>query len=279
MHHRILRQILPPFLFDALGKTAISMGIIKQYIYQPAWHKIKNGMLRGREIYVDPHDGYWQKEMVSGFFDEFFIHYLNGLNIKGGAVYEIGAHIGYHAMNFAELIGTTGEVFAFEPNPFNIERMEIILSRNIDLKERIKIIPYALSEKNGETIFNFSTQIDNGTSSGSYLNGAHTPFRERDYEKIGFKKMHVKTFSLDKLITESKLREPSLLKIDVEGAEHLVLNGALNTIRKTKPIVLMEVHSIYNMFHAFNFFISNNYSVTLLNTSSDGRCFISASPN
>lgn len=272
--------MLPPFISSLFKKIVVKAGIVSEKTtYRPSWHKIKEGVLKGREIYIDPRDGYWQSDMINGSFEKYFLNYIAKLDLMGKTIYDVGAHIGYSSMLFAQLVGKNGTIFAFEPNPFNIERMETIISKNTDLKNRIKIMPYALSEGMGETIFNFSKQVDNGTSSGSYINGSHTPFHEKDYEKVGFKKMKVKTVPLEQLVEESKLKEPFLLKIDVEGAEHFVLNGAKKLFQLTRPIALIEVHSIYNMFHTYNFFVELNYSIELLNVSkTDGRCFIATYP-
>jgi hypothetical protein len=66
------------------------------------------------------------------------------------------------------------------------------------------------------------------------------------------------------------------LKIDVEGSEHLVLKGAINVLKNFRPILLIEIHSIYCMLKVFEFLNLLNYKVDLLKEEIDGRCFIAA---
>jgi FkbM family methyltransferase len=215
--------------------------------------------------------------MVKGNYDQFFSNYLSKLDLKGKNVYEIGAHIGYHAMQFAQLVGKAGEVHAFEPNIFNRKRFQLNLTKNEDLNKIIRIHDVAVSDKEGEIEFNFSSNVDDGKSSGSFISGAHTPYQGDFYESIGFQKVVVKAISIDNfhtlIGTESA---PYLIKIDVEGAENFVLQGAVNVIEKFKPIILIEIHSIFNMYKTCEFFNAKNYKVELLQEESDGRCFIAA---
>jgi len=69
---------------------------------------------------------------------------------------------------------------------------------------------------------------------------------------------------------------PFLIKIDVEGAEHLVLEGGKKFIKQYKPIILLEIHSIFNMMKCYEFFSDLNYKLELLQQEPDGRCFIAA---
>ena len=71
---------------------------------------------------------------------------------------------------------------------------------------------------------------------------------------------------------------PSLVKIDIEGAESLAMEGALEIIEKYKPIILLEIHSIYNAVQSLNILYNLNYQVYLLKKEDDGRCFVSATP-
>jgi len=275
-------SISPPFLVPILNKTLIFLRLkreVKTYLYSPTWHTIVSGPLQGREIFVVPHDGYWQREVVEGNYDQFFFDYLKRFNLKGKTIFDVGAHIGYHALSFARLVGSEGKVYAFEPNPHNIERFQKILTKNKDLEQRIKILDFAISDKNDETIFHFNSNIENGQSSGGYVSGAHTPSTEKEYKIMGFKQSTVQTVSIDKFCNSLVTYEPPLIiKIDVEGAENLVLEGAADTLRKNKTCVLLEIHSIFNALHASNFFKELGYSLELIHENSDGRCFVSATP-
>jgi hypothetical protein len=67
-----------------------------------------------------------------------------------------------------------------------------------------------------------------------------------------------------------------ILKIDVEGAESLVLEGGINTILRDEPIILIEIHTISNMFYFMDFINRINYTYNLLKKEPDGRHLILA---
>ena len=275
---KLLKFILPPVIYSLLVKMYHYFKKRESDgLYQPAWHTIKSGNLKGRHIFIDPRDGHWQKEIIDGTCDNFLFTYLAKYDLNNKVIFEIGAHIGYHAMNFAKLVGDSGLVYAFEPNSFNRERFKLILSENTDLEKRISISDVAISDRVGEIDFNFSPNIDDGRSSGSFIFGAHTPSPKEMYEKVGFRKVTTKTIPLDQFLSSLRINViPYLLKIDVEGAENLVLQGGGNMIKKHKPIVLMEIHSIFNMLKTCEYFAAIDYSIELLKEESDGRCFIAA---
>ncbi|HEY4500528.1 MAG TPA: FkbM family methyltransferase, partial [Candidatus Paceibacterota bacterium] len=91
-----------------------------------------------------------------------------------------------------------------------------------------------------------------------------------------FVKTKVRTFTLDSIKELGVDRAPDIIKIDVEGAEALVLKGARKTITKHRPLILLEIHSIINMFNVLSFLASVSYETEMLKKEKDGRCFIEA---
>lgn len=248
--------------------------------YHPSWHTINSGILQGRQLFLDPRDGLWQKEMLEGKYDRFIFDYLSSLNLQGKIIFEIGAQIGFHAMHFAALVGDEGFVYAFEPNSFNRERMDIILEKNPDLAKRIKTFDVAISDNNGLEEFYFCRDVDKGTSSGSFIAKAHTYYpKSKQYLEL-FETALVKTVSLDNIasLIGSDII-PHVIKIDVEGAESSVLQGGVELLKKHRPLIMMEVHSIYNMLKTCDILQSVHYEVALLKEEPDGRCFIAAEPH
>jgi FkbM family methyltransferase len=220
------------------------------------------------------------KEMIEGTYDTFFIDYLKKLKLEGKTVIDIGAHIGFDTLFFAKAVGKTGNVYAFEPNTTNKERLDLIISRNAGLSEQVKTYPIAISNKKGIEEFIFSSVVDNGTSSGSFIEASSTFWEKNIYERdIGFKRTNVETMPLNEISDLGITELPALIKIDVEGAEYLVLEGGSELIKKSQPILLIEIHSIFNMFKVSESLKMLSYSMDLLKQESDGRCFISAIPD
>ncbi len=140
----------------------------------------------------------------------------------GDTVYDIGAHIGYYTLIAARACGDQGgQVFAFEPLPVNLKALRIHMNAN--QTNNITILPYAVSCESAK--FNFDTT--GGTGRGRLNAGG---------------KMTVTTITLDNLVFEKKYAPPNVIKIDVEGAEVLVLNGALKVLNLYSPRIFLATH-------------------------------------
>lgn len=278
-----VKCITPPIFIDLLRKSAfynklknLYLGFNKQEIL-PSWNRIKRGELAGREILINS-AGAYQEEMIEGEYDKFIFDYLKKFNLKGKVFFDIGAHIGYHTLCFASIAGTEGKTVSFEPNCFNIERIKMNLEKNQDLAKTIFLLEKAVSNIVSYETFVFSDKVDKGSSSGSFLNSSDTFWEKSKYEDLyGFKKCEVQTVTIDEFVKNSGLL-PAAIKMDIEGAENLALSGAKKTLADHKPILLIEVHSIFNMFRVYELLNSLGYKIELLKKEKDGRCFITAIP-
>jgi FkbM family methyltransferase len=247
---------------------------------EPRWVRVEGGPLRGRELLLDPNSpAYWEREMMEGGFDS-FIHEAAAAYgpLEGATFWDVGAHIGYHSLCFAALAGPGGRVFSFEPNPHNVERLRLHLERNPALAERITLTAAALSNADGEASFQFSQNIDDGTSSGSHLADAMVPGEPWWYEN--FQSTPVPTFRADTLLREGRAPAPTVMKIDVEGAEQMVLEGMPELLARVRPLLFIEVHNITQMFHVQRILFKAGYAQEMLDAehSSVSRCFIAARP-
>jgi FkbM family methyltransferase len=271
--YTFLYLITPPFLFKILKESSFYPFIKKNVLLlikkekKPEFILIEKGLLKGVTIFTTKESAV--ENMFIQNHDSFMFDYIK----EGSTILDIGAHIGSNTLSFATLVKDTGKIYAFEPNPFNLEILEKNLEKNTDLKNRIIPVNLALSNQEGEEEFIFTDNIYNGTSSGSFIDSADTIWPKEDYEqKSGFKRMKIKTDTLDNFIKINTIK-PDILKIDVEGAENLVLEGAKNTLVHYSPIILIEVHSIFNMFKTFEILSKNHYKFELINKEKDGRCF------
>jgi FkbM family methyltransferase len=244
----------------------------------PEWLIVNGGPLNGYTMLLNlSSPAIWNKEMVEGYYDAFIYDTLTNLvPIKGATVWDVGAHIGYHSLAFAALVGPFGHVVAFEPNPYNTDRLRQNIEKNPDLGERITVMSYALGNMDGEENFVFSPEIDDGKSSGSHLQQAFIPEEQQAYQS--FQQEKVSVVMADTIIHNKHVPSPSIIKIDVEGAESLVLAGALQLLGSKRPILLIEVHHIKAMHDTLNILIRIGYNTHIVdeapNTSS--RCFIVA---
>tara|TARA_B100000242_G_scaffold157575_1_gene112584 strand:- start:1917 stop:2753 length:837 start_codon:yes stop_codon:yes gene_type:complete len=157
---------------------------------------------------------------------------------KESVFYDVGANIGLYSCYASKKMNA--KTFSFEPSVFNLEN----LSKNIylnNLSDKITIIPNPLYTKKTISEMNMSN-IDIG--------GALSTFKE-DYSHDGKKiqtifKFRVPGTTIDKFIEEYSLPYPDYLKIDVDGIEHLILQGANKTLKKIKSIFIEVNENFYH---------------------------------
>lgn len=277
-----------------LSKTSVKKGLTlikkllkkdkKQHILnkesrrdQSSWETILDGPLKNYEMFLDVESpAYWHRKMVEGKYDAFIYQTLEKYVTKGTVIWDVGAHVGYHSLAFAALVGSEGKVVTFEPNPFNIDYLHQNFARNLELSKRIVLFPYALSNHDGQASFIFSKEVDNGQSSGSHLSEALVPEDNQIYSN--FQEKLVTTIKADTLIKEDQSLIPSIIKIDVEGAENIVLEGAKEILFIHKPLLIIEVHNITMMFYVQNLLFEMGYKLNIIDdkNTSLSRCFILA---
>jgi FkbM family methyltransferase len=242
---------------------------------QPAWERVLAGPLAGREIFIDRQgNGAWD-DMLAGRFDTSIYDVVaQALPARGGIVWDVGAHIGFHTMGFSALVGDSGRVVGFEPNSSNRQRLERNLERNVDLAARIKILPCALSDRDGNSSLVISRDIESGASSMSFLDGT-TPSVDPGVARQ-WNKVVVPVRSADALVREGTAAAPDIIKIDVEGAELLVLQGAAEIVRTKRPTVIVEAHSANLAVETQRWLHEQDYEVQVLADLAPSRVLLSA---
>jgi FkbM family methyltransferase len=140
----------------------------------------------------------------------------------------------------ARRVGKGGRVYAFEPAPESVA----ILRRHVQLNgfdDRVEIVEAVVSDVDGTTpfyVYGTSMSASLGRSNVEEL----SPQRfNLPSAKMVATELTVMSLSLDRFAASRKIR-PNVMKIDVEGAELLVLTGARNLLLDGEIIVLCEVH-------------------------------------
>lgn len=155
-----------------------------------------------------------------------------GLGLRGGTVVEAGANQGHYTLLFARLVGVTGSVLAFEPNPQARACLEARI-RESEIGGRVGLFAEALSDRSGHAVLTWPV-ADTGQSSllaqtaGSWSGAQVTA-------------ASVRTLRLDDLVAGWQWPKVRLVKIDVEGAELQVLRGSETLLRTHRPILHIEV--------------------------------------
>lgn len=269
----LAKKFLPPYFYELIRKF-----VKKQRKFKPVWNTLSYDPMNGVRVFFDP-TGPWQKKMMGNTYDKFLFDILKSMDLKGKVIFDIGAHIGFHSLYFAKLVGDKGRVYSFEPNLVNFERFNLILSKNKDIEKITKVFNMAVSDKIETIEFNVNNDIESGRSTGNFIESADTVWNTDVYKNKGFTKSKTKTIPIDFLAKELGITDlPDIMKIDVEGAEYLVLLGAKNILLTKKPILFIEIHSITNMFEVITFLNSLNYKTKMLKKEPSGICFVEAIP-
>lgn len=150
----------------------------------------------------------------------------------GECVIDVGANFGFYTLFLSRLVGTKGNVYSIEPIP----RTYKILLNNINKLKlgNVEVFNYAISDKDGSVIMEIP-KFDSGGE--NFYQSKIVANTEQDPSLISFK---IDTKSLDSLLF-AKSKEFSFLKIDVEGHELQVINGAMKLINRFKPVLYIEV--------------------------------------
>jgi FkbM family methyltransferase len=238
---------------------------------QPGWTKIRAGVLEGAELLLPQGTSIWA-QFIAGDYDQFLIDaLLASHNPRGKVVWDIGAHVGYHSLAFAAM---GADVVAFEPNATNVTQLELNLKRNPSLGSRVRHLLVAVSDADGQISFKQSDDLS-GESTGGHVRGSLPPLEPAAYAR--FHETLVPCIKIETLLGRGE-PPPDIIKIDVEGAEELVLKGGANFLSEHHPILLMEIHHICLMFGIQKLLLSWGYSTRLLDQehASPSRCFIIA---
>ncbi|HUQ91359.1 MAG TPA: FkbM family methyltransferase [Bryobacteraceae bacterium] len=138
----------------------------------------------------------------------------------GDVVYDIGAQAGYHAMVAARCVGPTGSVYAFEPSPRN----QAYIRRNLAINgvSRVELVEAAVCDAEGRVAFD---------AGAGFMAGHVSPSGG----------ISVRCVSLDSWLDGGGV-PPNLIKIDVEGAELRVLQGAARMLSAHHPAIMLDTH-------------------------------------
>ena len=140
-------------------------------------------------------------------------------------ILDIGANIGWYSLNLAKKFPTT-KIFSFEPIPSTFERLKTNIK--INHVNNIQEFNFGFSNLEKTLIFYYYPEGSGNASSANLTNSA-------DVQKIP---CAVKR--LDDFINESHL-SIDFIKCDVEGAELLVFQGGIDSIRKYNPVIFTEM--------------------------------------
>ena len=141
--------------------------------------------------------------------------------------WDVGANVGYFTLVAATALDNRGQIVAFEPGKNAYER----LTENLALNpyQNIQTFPVAVSDREGEAVLHLAGDIADSSAS------LYPTAQAQAGQEV------CRTVALDHWLESEGLRPPDLIKLDAEGAELAVLQGAQKLIHDSPPLWLMEM--------------------------------------
>jgi FkbM family methyltransferase len=150
----------------------------------------------------------------------------------------VGGDIEYYSMYFAKLVGRNGVVHVFKPNHSYVKRIKLIIEINDELLTPLTVNELVLADIRGTKAFHFSSNIEDQTSSGSYIQNIYKPLDYKVYNRSNFTLGKAKVITLDEYVRDMALYNIGVIKIDTKGVEHRVTKGVQASVRALKPIII-----------------------------------------
>lgn len=188
------------------------------------------------ELSLFEHKGYWfhgknreQQEMTA----------FGCLIGQRSTVLEVGGHIGFMSLFFSRLVGERGKVIVFEPGPNNLP----YLRKNAGLCGNIDIVAAACSDSSGEAILFTDNLTGLNNSLVPVFKGLCANARYAPGVSVATLPVAVQTVRLDSYCKQVGV-QPDFIKIDVEGHELAVLNGAQWLLNQgNQPMLMVEIQA------------------------------------
>ncbi len=164
------------------------------------------------------------------------VYLLSQIISEGNTCIDIGANLGYYSVPLAELVGSSGKVFAVEP----VELFRNVLVRNLKkykIENRVEIIPYALGNTDDQEI-SMGTPVVDGL-----VHFGYTKILSSNEDKLK-NTYKVKVYRPQTIFKD--LKDLHFIKCDIEGYEGKVIPEFFDIIKKFKPSLQIEICSKRN---------------------------------
>lgn len=176
--------------------------------------------------------------------EEFVNLQIDSIEPREGIALDIGANHGMHTRKIAERFK---KVYAFEPHPDNIK----ILEQHLQPFAHVEIVPVAITATPG------MVKLYNCPNPGGHtISEAVTDHKIWGHRRDSFHE--VTGMTIDEFCKGKKI---TFMKVDIEGAENTAFEGAIETLKKNKLDIIIEVHRFVDNEKLFDLFTSFGYKV------------------
>ncbi len=174
---------------------------------------------------------------LAGQYDPQVFWYLQVLLQPGDVFFDVGANYGLFTIISSRLVGQNGSIHSFEPLPDAYNYLE----RNISVNNLGNVVSnrVAVGQSSGHAMIHRFSDLPIGHTSLSSLG-------RQDSSPLA-----CDVIALDDYLTEAKIADVNMIKIDVEGSERDVLYGASTLIKRNSPAIILEINR--ETANAFNY--------------------------
>ena len=184
-----------------------------------------------------PYGGWWlagddvcDDAVFTGTFELCERQFMERFLKTGMTVLDIGAHHGFYTILAAKKVGSTGNVLAFEPSPREREKLLVHLRLN-RTRNKVSVCAVALGRETAEATLYVVAGRDTG------CNSLRPPAVTEPTRTV-----EVPVTSIDTFLVQQNVTEVNFIKIDAEGAELGILEGAEELLgRRPRPVILAEL--------------------------------------
>ena len=202
MYRQAAQKLIGNFLVRLFGLVA-RLGFHRIPVFEPAFLALYAG---------------YKKYLEAGPVDR-----LKDFVPAGSLVIDVGANVGFFSLRFAKWVGNGGEVISIEPEDRNYNSLISALKRE-GLLNRVHTLKAVAAAASG------MMRLE--------INPLHPADHKLSRDDSG---LPVTAVTLDDLVEEKRRRRPALVKIDVQGAEMLVLMGAIDILKIAGPALFIEL--------------------------------------
>ena len=190
---------------------------------------------RGTRFYLKyPEDIGWESLIIHKDYELGTSDFIESFLKEGFVVFDIGANIGWYTILAAKCVGSSGKVHGFEPLPKIFQKLEHNVELNFSFNEAVRLHNVAITSGRSKEIELFSYDgLSHGLTSAKALYG----------NTDSVTKVSVQTKTLDEIwIKTLCYGRVDLIKVDVEGLEYDVVEGAQKLIKEVCPLWLLEIN-------------------------------------
>lgn len=211
--------------FPIKGRYRLMQFVINRGLHKDVELNVR--LDRNVRMRLRPDEHVQQNIFFHNYYERNETRYWKKMAANCKTVLDIGGNVGYYSLLASPLVGNDGRVFMFEPVSINLERAK----KNIGLSgfTNVDCIKKAVSNQPGAIRIRIAENDNLGMS--GMAESINNDGQDEEVEGI----------TLDQFAKDNQLDCVDLIKVDVEGAEPLVLQGGRELLSRCSPVIMMEV--------------------------------------